>query len=61
LKTDTKGIASRRVVLRQLAVDTSIRSGSRRDSVIVRATVKYLGADVPGSPVTFYVPVFKKP
>ena len=59
--TDTKGVAVRRVILRQSAVATAIRNNSRSDSVIVRATVKYLGADIPGSPVTFYVPVFKKP
>jgi len=59
--TDTKGIAARRVILRQSAVANAIRNGSRTDSAIVRASVKYLGADIPGSPVTFYVPVFKKP
>jgi hypothetical protein len=59
--TDTKGQASRRVILRQSAVATSIRDGSRSDTVVVRATVKYLGADVPGSPVQFIVPVSRKP
>jgi hypothetical protein len=59
--TDTKGIASRRVVLRQAAVAEAVRTNARSDSVIVRATVKYLGADVPGSPLTFIVPVSKKP
>ncbi len=59
--TDTRGVASRIVVLRQGAVATDIRSGSRIDSVIVRATIKYLGADVPGSPVDFIVPVSLKP
>jgi len=59
--TNTKGEASRRVILRQSAVATATRSGSKTDSVIVRATVKYLGADIAGSPVTFIVPVFKKP
>lgn len=59
--TDTRGVASRIVVLRQAAVATDIRSGSRSDSVIVRATVRYLGADVPGSPVEFIVPVSLKP
>jgi hypothetical protein len=59
--TDTKGVASRRVILRQSAIATNIRDGSRPDTVIVRATVKYLGADVPGSPVQFIVPVSKKP
>jgi len=58
--TDTKGKVSRRVVLRQLAVASSIRDGTHPDTVIVRATVKYLGADVSGSPVTFIVPVSKK-
>jgi hypothetical protein len=59
--TNTLGIASRRVILRQSAVATDIRNGSRSDSVIVRATIKYLGADVPGSPVEFIVPVSRKP
>jgi hypothetical protein len=59
--TDTKGIASRRVVLRQTAIAEATRAGAKQDSVIVRATVKYLGADVPGSPVQFVVPIFKKP
>lgn len=59
--TDTKGKASRRVVLRQLAIADAIREGTRPDSVIVHATVKYLGADVPGSPVEFIVPVSRKP
>jgi hypothetical protein len=59
--TDTKGVASRRVILRQSAIATDVRSGARSDTVIVRATVKYLGADVPGSPVDFIVPVSKKP
>jgi hypothetical protein len=58
--TDIKGVASRRVILRQAALADAVRNG-RLDSVIVRATVKYLGADVPGSPVTFIVPVSKKP
>lgn len=59
--TNTAGVASRRVILRQAAVATDIRNGSRSDSVIVRATVKYLGADVPGSPIDFVVPVSRKP
>jgi hypothetical protein len=59
--TDTKGVSSRRVVIRQLAIANSIRDGSRSDTVIVQASVKYLGADVPGSPVQFIVPVSKKP
>jgi hypothetical protein len=59
--TDSKGIASRRVILRQSALADDVRSGTRTDSVIVRATVKYLGADVAGSPVDFVVPVSRKP
>jgi hypothetical protein len=58
--TNTLGVASRRVVLRQSAIATDVRAG-RPDSVIVRATVKYLGADVPGSPVDFIVPISRKP
>lgn len=59
--TDTKGVASRRVVIRQAALAAATRSASKTDSVIVRATVRYLGADVPGSPVDFIVPVSRKP
>jgi hypothetical protein len=59
--TDTKGAASRIVVLRQAAVATDVRSGTRSDTVIVRATIKYLGADVPGSPIDFIVPISAKP
>jgi hypothetical protein len=59
--TDTKGLSSRRVILRQSAVAKAIRDGSRSDTVIVRATVKYLGADIPGSPIEFIVPVSRKP
>lgn len=59
--TDTQGVASRRVVLRQAAVEDAVRAGTKTDSIIVRATVKYLGADVPGSPVEFTVPVSRKP
>jgi hypothetical protein len=58
--TDIKGIASRIVVLRQSAIEDAVRAGSRSDTIIVRATVKYLGADVPGSPVDFIVPVSAK-
>jgi hypothetical protein len=58
--TSTTGVASRRVILRQSAIKTDVRAG-RPDSVIVRATVKYLGADVPGSPVLFIVPISRKP
>ncbi|MEO5567916.1 MAG: hypothetical protein ABIR92_05460 [Gemmatimonadaceae bacterium] len=59
--TDTRGIASRRVVLRQSAVEDALRSGARSDTIVVLATVRYLGVDVPGSPITFIVPVFRKP
>jgi hypothetical protein len=59
--TDTKGIVSRRVILRQSAVATNIRDGSRSDTVIVRATVKFLGTDAPGTPLLFIVPVQRKP
>ena len=59
--TNTQGIAARRVILRQAAIATNIRDGSRPDTVIVRAIVKYLGADVPGSPVDFIIPVSQKP
>lgn len=60
--TDVRGNAARRVVLRQLAVgDAALLAGTRTDTIVVRATVRYLGADVPGSPVDFFVPVKVKP
>lgn len=59
--TDARGVSSRRVILRQSAVAISTRNGARQDSVIVDATVKYLGTDVPGSPVRFIIPLIKKP
>jgi len=59
--TDTKGEASRRVILRQSAIATDVRAGTRSDTVIVSASVKYLGADVPGSPMQFIIPVSRKP
>lgn len=59
--TDTRGIVSRRVVLRQSAVEDALRSGAKSDTIVVRASVKYLGAAVPGSPIDFIVPVSKKP
>ena len=59
--TDLKGEASRRVILRQSAIANDVRAGTRSDTVIVRASVKYLGADVPGSPFDFIVPVSRKP
>jgi hypothetical protein len=59
--TDTKGVASRIVVLRQAAVEDPLRAGTKTDTIIVRATVKYLGTDVPGSPVEFIIPVSRKP
>ena len=58
--TSNTGVSSRRVILRQAAVATAVREGTRTDSVIVRASVKYLGADVPGTPIQFVVPISKK-
>jgi hypothetical protein len=58
--TGTTGVSSRRVILRQIAVATDVREGTRTDSVIVLASVKYLGADVPGTPIQFIVPISKK-
>jgi hypothetical protein len=59
--TDKAGKASRRVIIRPLKLTPPLLSGTITDTIIVRATVKYLGADVPGSPVDFIVPVSKKP
>jgi hypothetical protein len=59
--TDTQGAVSRRVIFRQKAAEAALLAGTKSDTIVVRATVKYLGADVPGSPVNFIVPVSKKP
>ncbi|HEY0995568.1 MAG TPA: hypothetical protein VGD77_06230 [Gemmatimonadaceae bacterium] len=49
--TDASGLASRVVVLRPVAASTT-----GADTVVVQATVRYRGSDVPGSPVLFTVP-----
>lgn len=59
--TDVKGLAGRRVVLRQLSLADSVRAGTKIDTIVVRATVKYNGADVAGTPIDYVVPVKKKP
>lgn len=60
--TDLRGVASRRVVLRQSKLDTvSVRKGLKTDTIIVRATVRYNGADLPGTPLDYVIPVKKKP
>lgn len=60
--TSAAGIASRRVIIRQAAfLDAAWLAGTKTDTIIIRATVRYLGADVPGSPIDFIVPVSKKP
>ena len=59
--TDVKGLARRRVVLRQPKTDTLVLNGTKVDTVIVRATVKYNGADVSGTPIDYVIPVKKKP
>jgi hypothetical protein len=59
--TDLKGVASRRVVLRQRVLADSVRAGTHVDTIIVRATVRYNGVDVPGTPLDYIVPVMKKP
>jgi hypothetical protein len=60
--TDIRGVASRRIVLRQSKLDTvAVRKGLKTDTIVVRATVKYNGADIAGSPFDYVVPVKKKP
>lgn len=49
--TDATGLASRSLVLRPVATSTT-----GADTVVVQATVRYRGSDVPGSPLTFTVP-----
>lgn len=49
--TDATGSASRRIFL------TPLRLTALTDSITVRATVKYRGADVRGSPLTFVLKV----
>ncbi len=60
--TKSTGEAKRLVVLRQSKLDTvSVRRGLTTDTIIVRATVKYNGADVSGTPIDYIIPVSKKP
>jgi hypothetical protein len=59
--TDTKGVASRKAVVRLSTVSKALLAGTITDTIIVRAHVKYLGAEVPGSPVDYVIPVSKKP
>jgi hypothetical protein len=60
--TDVKGIAGRRVILRQQAIgDAALFAGTKTDTIIVRATVKYNGADLSGTPFDYIVPVKRKP
>jgi hypothetical protein len=42
-------------------VTDALRAGQTADSIVVRATVKYRGLDVPGSPIDFTIPVSRKP
>lgn len=60
--TDQLGVAARRVILRLYNVnDQALLSGTKTDSIIVRATASYAGAAIPGTPVDFVIPVSKKP
>lgn len=59
--TSASGYASRRLILRQTAVgDAALLSGTKVDTIAVRATVRYGGVDIPGSPLTFLVPVRRR-
>lgn len=58
--TDLRGAAGRRVIFRANLADAELAAGTRTDTVVVRATVRYAGADVAGSPVDFIIPVKKK-
>ncbi len=49
--TDATGLASRSLMLRAVAASTT-----GADTVVVQATVRHRGSDVPGSPLTFTVP-----
>jgi hypothetical protein len=60
--TDRTGAAARRVVLRQAAIgDIDLLSGTKTDTIIVRATASYGGQAIPGTPLDFFIPVSKKP
>jgi hypothetical protein len=59
--TDTRGIASRKAVVRLGSVSKALLAGSITDTIIVRAHVKYLGAEIAGSPIDYIIPVSKKP
>ena len=59
--TDRQGLAGRIVVLRQQAIgDPALFAGTKTDTVIVRATARYLGVDLPATPIDFIIPVRKK-
>lgn len=59
--TNARGVVGRRVVLRQLAMADAVRAGTKADTITVRATVKYNGAAVSGTPFTYTIAVKKKP
>jgi hypothetical protein len=61
--TDVHGTAGRRVILRLAAFGDPalLIAGTKTDTVIVRATVKYNGADLSGTPFDYFIPVKKKP
>jgi hypothetical protein len=60
--TDIRGVASRHVVLlhRRLG-DAGLLNGTSIDSIVVRATVRYGGFDLPGTPLVFKIPVTRQP
>lgn len=60
--TNLAGVAGRRVILRQLAIgNDSVRAGLITDTIIVRATAKYNGLAIAGTPVDYVIPLKKKP
>jgi hypothetical protein len=58
--TNLQGVASRKVSFLHRRANAALLGGTP-DTIIVRAIVRYLGADVPGSPVLFNVPVRRQP
>jgi len=60
--TDRLGVAGRRVILRQQAIgDAALIAGTKTDTIVVRATVKYNGVELSGTPFDYIISVKRKP
>jgi hypothetical protein len=55
--TSVSGQASRRLVVNALALGPAFIAGAAKDTVLITASAKYKGAPIPGSPITFKIPL----